>query len=74
MAVFTEADCATLDVSLGFTLYHSPQSEPIHFEHVARHDVRAGQAVEIVFGQDEYPYGLISDVTCLDAAALDSMG
>lgn len=62
-----------MKIRLGFTLYSSPGAEAIHFEHVQRHEVRAGEAVNVVFGQDEYPYGLISDVTCSDPASLDSV-
>ena len=67
-AVFPEASCSTMRVDLAFS--DSPTDPaPEHVETVERHDTQAGEAVEVVFGQDEYDYGWINDVTCLEATS-----
>ena len=67
-AVFPEASCSTMRVDLAFS--DSPTDPaPEHVETVERHDTKASEAVEVVFGQDEYDYGWINDVTCLEATS-----
>jgi hypothetical protein len=66
-ALFTEESCGTMQVELGFS--NSPTDPaPERVETVEKHDVHAGRAVNVVFGQDEYAYGWINNVTCVDEA------
>lgn len=67
-ALFTDESCDTMQVELAFS--DSPTDPaPEHVETVEKHDVEAGEAVDVVFGHDEYDYGWINEVTCLDAAS-----
>lgn len=67
-AVFPDAGCDTMQVDLAFS--NSPTDPaPEHVETVEKHDVRAGQAIDVVFGDDEYDYGWVNDVTCLETAS-----
>ncbi len=64
-AIITEADCEALEVQLGFA--NDPDAADA--EHLATMDftnVVAGEAVPVVFGQDEYDSGWLNDVRCLD--------
>ena len=67
-AVFPDAGCDTMQVDLAFS--NSPTDPaPEHVETVEKHDVRAGRAVDVVFGDDEYDYGWVNDVMCLETAS-----
>ncbi len=67
-AVFPDQSCGTMRVELAFS--DSPTDpEPEHVETVEQHDAQAGEPVDVVFGHDEYDYGWINDVTCLEAAS-----
>ena len=65
-ALFTEADCEALQVQLGFSNDASAIA-PDSTEIVEKHDVAAGDATVVVFGHDDYGYGGINQVPCLDA-------
>jgi len=67
-ALFPDQSCGTLRVELAFS--DSPTDPaPEHVETVEQLDAQAGEAVDVVFGNDEYDYGWINDVTCLEAAS-----
>ena len=67
-AVFPDQSCGTMRVELAFS--DSPTDPaPEHVETVEQLDAQAGEAVDVVFGNDEYDYGWINDVTCLEAAS-----
>ena len=65
-ALFTEADCDTLQVQLGFA-NDAEAAFPEYFEAVEKQDVIGYEATIVVFGHDDYGYGWINQVTCLDA-------
>lgn len=65
MALFTEADCDTLQVQLGFT-NDADALLPDHLETVETEAVLGNEPTPVVFGQDDYGYGWINQVTCLD--------
>ena len=66
-ALFTEADCDALQVQLGFSNDASAMA-PDSTEIVEKLDAVAGEATVVVFGNDDYGYGWINQVTCLDDA------
>ena len=67
-ALFPDESCGTMRVELGFS--DSPTDpEPEHVESVEQPDAQAGEPVDVVFGHDEYDYGWIIDVACLEAAS-----
>ena len=67
-AVFPDQGCATMRVELAFS--DSPTDPaPEHVETFEQNDARAGESVDVVFGHDEYDYGWINDVTCVEAAS-----
>jgi hypothetical protein len=68
MALFTEADCNTMEVELGFTDDVNAYS-PDHVETVEKHDVLGNEATVVVFGNDNYDFGWINQVTCLDSTS-----
>jgi hypothetical protein len=68
MALFTEADCDTLQVQLGFT-NDADAVLPDHLETIETDAVLGNEATHVVFGQDDYGYGWINQVTCLDAVS-----
>ena len=66
MALFTEADCDALQVELGFS--NDPDALlPDHIETLDVPDVVSGEATPLVFGNDDYEFGWVDQVTCLDA-------
>ena len=67
-ALFPDESCSTMRVELAFS--DSPTDpEPEFVESVEQPDAQAGEPVDVVFGHDEYDYGWIIDVTCLEAAS-----
>lgn len=64
-ALFTEADCDTLQVQLGFS-NDADALLPDHLETVEIDDVVAEDATPVVWGNDDYGYGWINQVTCLN--------
>lgn len=64
-ALFTEADCDTLQVQLGFS-NDIDALLPDHLETMEIDDVVADEATPVVWGHDDYGYGWINQVTCLD--------
>lgn len=68
MALFTEADCDTLQVQLGFTS-DAEALLPDHLETIETAAVLGNEPTPVVFGQDDYGYGWINQVTCLDAVS-----
>lgn len=64
-ALFTEADCDALQVQLGFSNDASAIA-PDSTEIVEKHGAVADEATVVVFGHDDYGYGWINQVTCLD--------
>ncbi|WP_430645708.1 hypothetical protein [Agromyces sp. GXS1127] len=68
MALFTEAECAELEITLAYNDdAESWTAEEIETRIVP--DVRADEAVPVVFGNDEREYGWVDRVTCGDGAA-----
>lgn len=68
MALFPEANCTTMNVELGFS--NDPEGwDPQHTESIEFADVLGNEATAVVFGHDDYDYGWINEVTCLDAAS-----
>ncbi|MFE5673080.1 hypothetical protein ACFQ58_15895 [Agromyces sp. NPDC056523] len=62
-ALFTEADCAELEIELGFA--NNPKAlSPERSSTVTETDVVAFDTVPVVFGDDEFEYGWIEDVRC----------
>lgn len=68
VALFTESDCNTMEVEFGFT-NDIDAYLPEHLETIEKHDVVGNEATVVVFGNDDYGYGWINQVTCLDAAS-----
>jgi len=64
-ALFTESDCDTLQVQLGFS-NDANALLPDHLDTMEIDDVVAGEATPVVFGNDDFGYGWIQQVTCLD--------
>jgi hypothetical protein len=62
-ALFTEADCAALEIELGFA-NDIDAIRPEETRAVAEADVVAGEAVPVVFGNDAYDYGWVENVRC----------
>lgn len=67
MALFTEADCDAMEIELAFT-DDVDAILPDHVETISRQDVVGNEATVVVFGNDEFAYGWINQVTCLDAS------
>jgi hypothetical protein len=67
-ALFPEADCDTMQVQLGFT-NDAEGFLPEHTETIEKKAVLANEATVVVFGNDDYGYGWINQVTCLDDAS-----
>jgi|GEM_PF-2762034 len=68
MALFTEADCDVLEVILVFNDdADSWVAEETETRQVS--DVRAGEAVPVVFGNDDREFGWIDQVRCTDGAS-----
>jgi hypothetical protein len=65
MALFPDTDCDAMEIELAFTNDADPIA-PEHTEVVERTGVKGNEATVMVFGNDEYDYGWISQVTCLD--------
>lgn len=65
MALFTESDCSTMQVTLGFSVEETAW-DPDATELVTIEGVTGGAATPVVFGNDDYPYGWITEVVCLD--------
>jgi len=63
-ALFTESDCETLQVQLGFS-NDADAIAPDVTETIEFDDVVAGDATPVVYGNDDYAYGWINQVTCL---------
>lgn len=68
MALITETDCAELEVTLGFSTDETTW-EPDATELVRIDEVTGYAATPVVFGNDDYPYGWITEVVCLDEPA-----
>ena len=66
-ALFPEADCDTMQVQLGFT-NDADKFLPDHTETIEKEGVLGNEATVVVFGNDDYGYGWINQVTCLDSA------
>lgn len=64
-ALFTESDCGAMQVTLGYSAEETAW-KPDATELVIIEDVTADAATPVVFGNDEYPYGWIDEVVCLD--------
>lgn len=63
-ALFTEEDCTRLQVQYGFSNDAEASVVDVN-DAIEVDDVVAGEAVPVVFGNDEYAYGWITRVTCL---------
>ena len=66
MALFTESDCATLEVELGYSS-DIDAALPEQTETIQLEGVTAGDETPLVFGNDDYEYGWVNQVTCLDS-------
>jgi hypothetical protein len=62
-ALFTEADCAALEIELHFS-DDAEAIAPDETQTLTQSDVVAQEATPVVFGNDEYDYGWINDVRC----------
>jgi hypothetical protein len=67
MALFTDADCDAMVIELGFT-NDVDAILPDKVETLEKQDVLGNEATVVVFGNDDYAYGWINQVTCLDDA------
>ena len=67
-ALFTEADCDTMQVQIGFT-NDAEAFLPDHTETIEKQGVLGNESTVVVFGNDDYGYGWINQVTCLDDAS-----
>lgn len=66
MALFTEADCDALQVELGFS--NDPDALlPDHIETLDVADVVSDESTPLVFGNDDYEFGWVDQVSCLDS-------
>ncbi|HEU4756869.1 MAG TPA: hypothetical protein VFS72_09430 [Agromyces sp.] len=65
MALFTESDCRALQVTLGYSAEETAV-EPDATELLTIEGVTGDAATPVVFGNDQYPYGWINEVVCLD--------
>ncbi|HEU0182002.1 MAG TPA: hypothetical protein VFR16_07415 [Agromyces mariniharenae] len=63
-ALFTESDCETLQVQLGFS-NDADALLPDVTDTMEFDDVAADEAIPVVYGNDDYAYGWINQVTCL---------
>lgn len=68
MALFTDADCDALEIELGFT-DDIDAILPDHVETIEEQHVLGNEATVVVFGNDDYAYGWINQVTCLDSGS-----
>ena len=66
MALFTESDCDTLEVELGYSS-DIDAALPEQTETIQLEAVEAGEETPLVFGNDDYEYGWVNQVTCLDS-------
>ncbi|WP_353827215.1 hypothetical protein [Agromyces sp. SYSU T0242] len=65
MALFTESDCSALEVTLSF--YGDGDSwTPAETRTMLISEVVANRATPVVFGNDDYSWGDVSEVVCLD--------
>jgi hypothetical protein len=65
-ALFTDSDCETLQVQLGFTNdVHAVA--PDDTDTIEIDDVIAYEPTPVVYGNHDYGYGWIAQVTCLDS-------
>jgi hypothetical protein len=67
-AIFVEEDCATVEVELGFSNDADTWAPAEETRTVTESDVRVGEALPVVFGNDAYDYGWVQDVRCTTAA------
>jgi hypothetical protein len=67
MALFTEADCDAMEIELAFT-NDIDAILPDHRETIEKQNVLGNEATVVVFGNDEFAYGWVDQVTCLDAS------
>lgn len=63
-ALFTESDCETLQVQLGFS-NDAEAPTPDATDTIEIVDVVADAPTPVVYGNDDYAYGWINQVTCL---------
>ncbi len=66
MALFTESDCGTLEVELGYS-GDIDAALPEQTETIQLEGVEAGEETPLVFGNDDHEYGWVNQVTCLDS-------
>jgi hypothetical protein len=67
-AVFVEADCASLEIELGFSNDDDTWAPAEETRTITESDVTAGEPLPVVFGNDAYDYGWMQDVRCTTAA------
>ena len=65
-ALFTEADCETMQVALGYSDDMNALA-PDFTETIEIRDVIAYEATPVVYGNHDYGYSWIAQVTCLDS-------
>jgi hypothetical protein len=69
MAVFTDADCAHMEVVLEFNsdeaAWEAEATDTMFID-----DVVAYEPTHVVFGNDDYPYGWIADLICHDGTGV----
>jgi hypothetical protein len=62
-ALFTEQDCAALEIDLGFA-NDIDAIRPEETRMVTEAEVAAGEATPVVFGNDAYDYGWVENIRC----------
>lgn len=62
-ALFTEQDCAALEIDLGFA-NDIDAIRPEETRVVTEAEVAAGEATPVVFGNDAYDYGWVENIRC----------
>jgi hypothetical protein len=67
MALFTEANCDTMEIELGFT-NDIDAMLPDYVETVEKTNVLGNEPTNVVFGHDDYDFGWINQVTCVVSA------
>ncbi|MEI5583216.1 MULTISPECIES: hypothetical protein [unclassified Agromyces] len=63
-ALLPESDCATLEIELGFSNDADVAAPAEETRTLTEGDATAGEALPVVFGNDDYDYGWIQDVRC----------
>ncbi|QEO15517.1 hypothetical protein FLP10_14570 [Agromyces intestinalis] len=66
VAVIPEAACDLISIQTSFS--NDPDGDGELTHQISRTDVAAGEAIEIAFGEDDYAFGWISNVSCIESS------